>query len=104
MRKQIFVALAIVLMATTLACAADKKEEAKAPQASEQQAPQVQKQPTLADYQQALMQLQGKALAYKQVKDGIEQAILQNEVQANKIQEKIAELSPKPASKPAEKK
>ena len=101
MKRSIIVALAIILALATTALAADKKEEAKANTPVVQQAaPQAQKQPTLADYQNALTLMQGKAQAYKQIEDGLRQSILRNEIQASKIQEKIIELTPKPPAKP----
>jgi hypothetical protein len=104
-RSAILVALAIVLAMATTACAADKKEEAKANTqivvpSNDPAMGAATKQPTLPDYQSALTVMQGKAQAYKQIEDGLRQAILNNEIQALKIQEKIVELTPKPPAKP----
>jgi hypothetical protein len=72
-----------------------------------QELPAPKKEPTLQDYQIALVQLRGKQEGLNQVKAGIEQLIQENFILMDRAAQKINELTPKapaPEAKKEEKK
>jgi K+-sensing histidine kinase KdpD len=103
MKKIIAIAF-FAIIAITAACQA---EELKAQPPAQQE---VQKQPTLQDYQNALIELRGKQSALDVMKQSVEREMQGNIVMMDRVNTKIIELTPKPpqeskaAEQPAKKK